>query len=354
LSFADPDFLYLGAAVVLVVAAGLWSHTRRRRHFAEFLGGRRAVERLSSSNLYRFRPERLLLLGGAAFALGVAAANPTWRVEPVEPPPPPPVRSIVIAIDVSGSMQATDVEPTRLAEAVAVARRILEAAADDRIGLLVFAGEAYALAPPTFDHRVIVYLLDGIVPTLASAQDPGTLLSAGLSAAVSAFGSEEAEVAPDRHIVVISDGEAGEPDAAVAAATEAARSGSITVHTLAVGTEVGAPMVMPRGQYQLGGQVVRPDGARAVSRLRTPLLRQVAELGGGSFTQAAEESQVEALLESLRRPVEPAVPPIRPPVWARYDLTFWAVAAALAALLLDSLLDARLPRLQRAPRRRLA
>ncbi len=349
-----PDYLYFGAAVVLLVAAGLWSHARRRRRFADFLGGRRAVARLSSFDLYRFRAERFLLLGAAAFALSAAAAGPIWRVDPVEPPVPPPIRSITLAVDVSASMQATDAAPNRLASAVAIARRIVDAAADDRIGLLVFAGESYALTPPTHDHSVVEYLLDGVVPTLASAQDPGTRLSAGILAAIDAFDEAEGSPEAQHEIIVISDGGAGEPDAAVVVAIQAAAGAGILVHAVAVGTDAGAPMVMPRGLYQLGGPVMTSDGSRAVSRLRAPLLQRIAELGGGSYTHGADEGRIEALLASLRRPADPTAPPINPPVWRRHDLTFWLVAAALSALLLESLFDARLPRFVRAPRRRLA
>lgn len=424
-TFANPEFVWFGAAVALFVALGLVGHTVRRRRFATFLGGRAAATRLSPVSLYRFRWERLILLGGAALALGVAAGDPITD-EVIEEPPPPPERQVMIAIDVSASMQASDVVPTRLAAAVEAARSIIRAEDERRIGLLLFAGEPYLLSPPTGDRGVLEYLLSGVVPTIASAYDPGTLLTvAAESAAVAlelpgrgpgfdgdpAGGSMTMEsgavgairsvganagaatgpgssVPPAiRSIVVITDSDTNENERQLEGVVTRMAEAGIIMHFVSVGSARGGTMVMPRGQYQLGGQVVGPGGAPAVSRPRPQILdRAVAVAGGSHVTFSADDPDaiVRALDEAEiaagavpRSPLEAVAarladaPEATPDpagggsfparitarvaeALAGLDLVSRLVAAAAAALLLESLLDMRRPGLTRIPRRKAA
>ena len=99
LTWVDPSLLAVGAALTALVLLGLWSHARRRRLLAEFLGGRRAMTRLSRPDLYRLGVRRALLLGAAGVALAVASAEPRWEDAP--PPLPPPVKRVILALDVS-------------------------------------------------------------------------------------------------------------------------------------------------------------------------------------------------------------------------------------------------------------
>ena len=152
MTFIDPASLQIGLALTALILMGLWSPRGRRRRLAEFLGGPRAVERVSRSNLYRLRLERVLLLGGAGLAIAMASAEPRWIMAPDQEPP---TKNVIIALDVSASMQATDVSPTRLARGVEVASDLVAALEAHRVGLLLFAGTGYPLAPPTYDHDAI-------------------------------------------------------------------------------------------------------------------------------------------------------------------------------------------------------
>ncbi|HSH76209.1 MAG TPA: VWA domain-containing protein, partial [Longimicrobiales bacterium] len=131
--WTDPSLLGLGAALTALVLLGLWSHAARRRRLAEFMGGRRATARLARPDLHRLGLHRLLLLGAAGLALSLAAAEPRWVSAPE---PQPPVKRIVLAIDVSASMQAEDAAPTRLGRAVQVAHELLDSLEHQRVGLL--------------------------------------------------------------------------------------------------------------------------------------------------------------------------------------------------------------------------
>ncbi len=361
MTWVDPSLLAVGGALTLLVLVGLWSYGRRRRLLAQFLGGRRAMRRLSRPDLSRFGLRRSLLLGLAGAALTIAAAEPRWVDAP--PPPPLPVKRIVLAIDVSASMQAEDEAPTRLAQAVANAHAALDSLGRHEVGLLLFAGTTYPLAPPTLDHQALRYLLSGVVPRLASAQDPGTLLSVAIDESVALLLRDlstmtgDPDVVPtaapaeavsgpqgEQLVVLITDGESGERDAVVFEAVERAREAEVGVYTIGVGREAGAGMTMPAGTYQLGGPVVDARGRPGRSRLREPLLRQIASDGGGAYAHGAEEPDVGALRVALADTGPEPEPTLEAaPSWAQYDVPFVLGAAALALILLESLLGMSLP-----------
>lgn len=354
--FADLSLLWLGGALTALILVGIWSHGRRRRRLAEFLGGRRALARLSRSDLSGFRLGRTLLLGVSGLCLAVAAAQPSW-IEP-SAPEPPPIDRLVLAIDVSASMQATDVEPTRLARAVDAARELLAELEDQEVGLVVFAGTSYRLAPPTLDHEALAFMLDGITPTMASAYDPGTLASVAILDAVGLLeSSQDSTARRGRHrVLLISDGDDGENQQAVLAAVDSARTVGVEVHAMGVGTDRGAGMSLASGTYQLGGPVTTASGGRAVSRLREATLRDLAGRGGGRYAHVDAVGDMVALRADLSAPPLPTqLPSTDPrPVWTRYDLPFVLGVAALVLVVLESLLDASLPRLPSLRTRRVA
>ncbi len=342
MTFVNPEFLLIGIVMAMLVVLALWSHARRRHRLGQFLGGQPAVRRLSGSNLYRLRVERIVLLALAALAIAGAAAEPRWQIEPV---PAPTIKNIVLAIDVSASMQASDVSPTRLAQAIEVAGELIQTLDGDRVGLLLFGGSTYPLAPPTIDHAVLHYFLTGLSPTMASAYDPGTLLSVGISEAATLV-ETNAEPESERAIVLIGDGETDESEAAVLSAVRVAADRGIGIHAIGMGTDEGGEMVLPRATYQVGGQVEDAAGAPAISRINELLLQRIAETGSGRYAYAGDDSELRSL-NSFFEAGESA------PLGARYELTFLFILVALSGLLFESLLDIRRPR-RAAPVRRVA
>jgi Ca-activated chloride channel family protein len=354
LIFADSSLLWLGGALTALVLLGVWSHGRRRRRLAAFLGGRRALVRLSRSDLSGFRVGRSLLLGLGGACLAVAAAGPSWTPPPA--PEPPPVDRLVLALDVSASMQATDVTPTRLARATDEARALLAGVAGQEVGLLVFAGTSYSLAPPTLDHHALAFMLDGVTATLASAYDPGTLVSVAVGEAMALLlASEDSTTRGGRQrVVVISDGDVGDNDRALLAAVDSARAAGVEIHAIGIGTDRGAGMSLPAGTYQLGGPVTTASGGRAVSRLREGPLRDLAGRGGGRYAHADAQGDLRALFADVSAPPPPTQSPANRPAWARYDIPFVLGLTALVLVLLESLLDASLPGLPALRPRRTA
>lgn len=354
--FVDASLLWLGGALTALVLLGVWSHGRRRRRLAEFLGGHRALARVSRSDLSGMRWGRSLLLGVAGASLAIAAAEPSWIEPPA--PEPPPVDRLVLAIDVSASMQGTDVEPTRLGRAVDVAREVLAEVGDQEVGLLVFAGTSYPIAPPTFDHEALAFMLDGVVPTTASAYDPGTLGSVAVLDAMRLLDApaDSGVTIGRRRILVISDGDDGEPERSLAAAIDSARTVGIEVHAIGVGTERGSSMSLPAGTYQLGGPVTTASGGRAFSRLNEGTLRALAERGGGRYALANAPGDLGGVGSAISSPPAPTELPggDARPWWVRHDVPYVLGVTALVLLLLESLLDAALPNLPALRARRVA
>jgi len=351
LTFTDTSLLLIGATLTGLILVGLWSHGVRRRKLARFLGGRRALDRVSRADLSRFGMRRTLLLGLAGIALAGAAADPHWTEGPS---PLAPVKRAILAIDVSASMQATDEEPTRLARATEAAHDLLDDLEGHEVGLVLYAGQSYPLAPPTYDLNAIRFLLDGVAPTMASSYDPGTLMSNAIDEAMallapdSVVDAEPAPPPPEEMILFVSDGDAEGPDAALEDALARAAEAGITVHAVGVGGERGSGMVLPRGTYQLGGPVVDARGAPGVTRLDESTLRELAGAGGGRYAHADNQGDLASLDAVLQAPTVPPDPDPAdaPPAWAAYDLPFILGSIALACVFLESLIGLALPRLR--------
>jgi len=288
----------------------------------------------------------VFLLGGAGVAIAMASAEPRWIMAPDQEPP---TKDVIIALDVSASMQATDVSPTRLARGVQVANDLVTALEAHRVGLLLFAGTGYPLAPPTFDHDAIRFLLGGVAPTIASQYDPGTLMSVGIDESIALLKRPtlvETEIPGPEIIVVIGDGDTGSDDGGVATALERAEEAGVQIHTIGIGTEEGSGMIMPAGTYQVGGPVVDVTGERAIARFGESLLQEVAEEGRGTYVHVDQNRDLRALQAELVDPSAEFAESSEdtPPAWTRYDLAYILGLAALLFIVSESLLDFRLPR----------
>lgn len=349
--FTDASLLAIGGALTGLILVGLWSHGVRRRRLARFLGGRRALDRVARSDLRRFGVRRTLLLGVAGIALAGAAAGPHWTDAPA---PLAPVKRAILAIDVSASMQATDASPTRLARAVDLALGVVDDLEGQEVGLVLYAGRAYPLAPPTKDLDAIRFLLGGVAPDIASSYDPGTLMSSAIDEGMALLSrgtdstavQERAPPPPEQMIVFVSDGDAPVTDDDLEDALSRARDAGVQVHAIGVGTQDGSGMAMPRGTYQMGGPVLDANGAPGRSRLNETTLRRLASEGDGRYALAGSPD-LAALSAELREPTVPPEPDPEsaPPAWAAYDLPFLLGGLALGLVLLESLFDVRLPRL---------
>jgi Ca-activated chloride channel homolog len=273
--FFSPGWLYiLGIIPVLVLI--YWFSRRRHRKAISAFGDKILMDRLMDG-YSTFRPGfRFFLIIIAIAALALALARPQFGTRLTE------VKrkgvEIMIALDVSNSMLATDIQPNRLERAKQAISGLVDQLHNDRIGLIVFAGTAYTQVPITTDYVSVRMFLDVIRPDMIPSQ--GTAIGSAISQAQSSF-APNSEL--NKAIIVISDGENHEDDA-VKAASEA-RTKGIQVHTIGLGNPNGSPIPLPGGgqndfQKDKDGQVV-------ITKLNEEVLSQIAAAGGGSYIRAS-------------------------------------------------------------------
>jgi Ca-activated chloride channel family protein len=282
--FERPGVLLLLLPAALILLGSILGHARRRQRFSAAFGGRAATQRLVGAELTRF-PRALLLPALAALLAIVAAANP--EREGVERDTRGEPGDVLIGIDISLSMQATDIAPNRLE----AARRAALALADgldrqQRVGVFLFAGQPYLLVPPTDDRDLAGWFLDAIQPELYNGNDEGTGIGAALDRAVTLFEADDRPTS-GRSVVIISDGETAEDGDELSRAARSLASRGITLFMIGVGTGDGAPVAIPGRPGQWGGPDAGPGNPRAVARLNEELLREVARAGGGSYSSAS-------------------------------------------------------------------
>ena len=270
--FANIEMLWLLVLVpVFVVAYVLYARRKRRR--LEAFGDPQLVAELMP-NASHVRPTvKFSLLMVAFTLLCFAAARPqygqreqTVKRQGIE---------AVIALDISNSMMAEDVVPNRLERAKQMLSKMIDRMVDDKVGLVVFAGEAFTQLPITCDYVSAKMFLSNIDPSLIKTQ--GTAIGDALSTSIRAFGAEQSEA--NRAIVLITDGENHEDDA-VAVATCAKEAG-IKILVVGIGKPEGAPIPIP------GTNDFRKDrqGNVVVSRLNEDMCREIAKAGNGIYVR---------------------------------------------------------------------
>ncbi len=295
MSFGRPELLWLAVIAPALLALAVYRFAKRRAAAAHALGDPALVERLGGEDLSQFPMLRLLLVAGAAFLLGIAAAGPRWGTRVVEGATSS--RSIVLALDVSKSMLAPDIEPNRLERQRVFVRRLLRELAGDRIGLVVFAGRAYVLSPLTVDHSALHLYLDALDPSIVS-QGGSSLASALTQAADLATGNDE--TSPEQAILLVSDGEAHDEEAMVLEIADQLGQTNARVFTVGIGTPGGAnvPDIDAR-TGRMNGFKRDENGEIVVSRLNASLLNEIARRTGGQFFAMGDGDVTSRVLAAL-------------------------------------------------------
>jgi len=271
--FDHPELLWtllaLPLLALLVLRLARWRRTALRR-----LGDTTTLSRFSTAPGAEARAFRVAALLAGFGALSLTLAGPQWGTRMQE------VRrrgiDLVMVVDVSRSMLARDVRPSRLDQAKEALSELLDRLPGDRVGLVAFAGSAQIFCPLTLDHgaaRIFLDILDpGMIP------DPGSALGAAIRKGGELFDAGEQKY---KVMVLFTDGEDQDTEPLVAA-REAARNGVI-VFTVGVGTPAGEPIPLKDESGKVVDYVRDEAGQVVTSRLNASLLEEIARVTGGTY-----------------------------------------------------------------------
>ena len=280
--FESPQYLYLLLVLLALVAIHYYSNYKKKKRIKHF--GDPDLTRQLFLGVSRWRPEvKFWLLMAALASFIIALARPQFgtRLDTRE-------RmgiEAIIALDVSNSMLAEDVKPNRLEKAKMMVSNMVDGMKDDKIGLIVFAGQAFVQLPITSDYVSAKMFLETISPSMISVQ--GTDIAEAITLSMRSFTQQE-DVS--RAIFVITDGEDNE-GRAVEAAKQAASQG-IHVYMLGIGNPGGAPIPIPGS----GHYIIDDEGNTVVSKLNEGMCREIATAGNGSYIYVDNSSSAQKKL----------------------------------------------------------
>lgn len=286
LQFSDPQYFWLLAAIPVLTAAYIWSIIRTRRQMAR-LGDSRMVRALMPRRSAPRQHVRFSLLLLAIALTALVLARPQYGLkqgqettEGIE---------VVVMMDVSNSMMARDVTPSRLDRAKLLVSNLVDRMNNDKLALGVFAGEAYPQLPITSDYAAAKLFLDALSPDMVTLQ--GTNIGAAIHLAEQSF-TDTKNVG--KAIVLITDGENHEAGAEEAV-KEAAKKG-INIFVIGVGTAQGAEIPTA------GGPLTDAQGNVVHSALNEQMCRDIARTGRGIYLHLDQtNSAQDELLNQMSR-----------------------------------------------------
>ena len=281
--FEDPIYLYLLLLIPLLALIRFVTWRNQKKRLRKF-GDPRLLKELMP-DVSRWRPGVKFWLLEAALALLVLMLARPQRGTRISHEKRTGIETI-ICVDVSNSMRAEDVTPSRLDRAKMMVENLVDHFTDDKIGLIVFAGDAFVQLPITSDYVSAKMFLSNIDPSMMATQ--GTDIARAIDMATHSFTQEKGI---GKAIIVITDGEDHEGGAVEAA--EAAKKAGMRVYMLGIGSTGGAPIPIPgTGDYMADN-----TGQTVMSALNEDMCKQIAEAGGGAYIHVDNNSNAQSLLD---------------------------------------------------------
>ena len=330
--FESPIYLYLLVLIPLLALIRYLSYRNQKKRLRKF--GEPSLLKALMPDVSRFRPSvKFWILQGALALLIVMLARPQMGTK-INHEKRVGIETI-IAMDISNSMRAEDIVPSRLDRSKMMVENLVDHFTNDKIGLIVFAGDAFVQLPITSDYVSAKMFLSSIDPSMMASQ--GTDIARAIEMASHSFTQEEGI---GKAIVVITDGEDHEGGAVEAA--EAAKKNGMRVYVLGVGSTQGAPIPVPgTGNYMQDN-----TGNTVMSALNEDMCKQVAQAGGGAYihveNNSAAQEQLDNELDKLAKKETSTA------VYSEFDEQFQAfgVLALLLLILEICIFDRRNPLLK--------
>lgn len=317
--FANPEWFW---GLLLIPAWGLITILRPTNHAEVQYSSLRFFNPQSADLLPLLRPALFLLRAGALVLILIALARPqsqsAWEDVTTEG------IDIVISFDVSASMLAKDFEPDRLEASKRVAINFISQRPNDRIGLVIYEGEAFTQCPLTTDHRVLKDLFRDVTTGLI---DGGTAIGMGLATAVNRLKESDAK---SRVIILLTDGVNNRGSIPPVTAAEIAREFGIRVYTIGVGTTgkaLSPTGIYPNGKYKYDYVDVEID---------EELMQEVAEMTGGQYFRATDADKLENIYNEIDQLEKTRIEVTQHS--RKHEEYFWFAAIGLALIGLEFLL----------------
>ena len=315
--FEDPAYLYLLISLPLLILIRMYGLRKRKKQLKDF-GDILLVKELMPNVSGGRRELKFWLMLAAVALIAIMLARPQMgtkisqdKRQGIE---------VMIALDISNSMKAEDVAPSRLDKSKMMIENLVDNFTDDKVGLVVFAGDAFIQLPITSDYVSAKMFLQNIDPSLIASQ--GTNLAEAVGLSSRSFTKQDNV---GRAIIVITDGEDHE-GGAVEAAKQAKKNG-MSVFVLGVGSTKGTPI--PDGN---GGYMKDNTGQVVMSALNEEMCKQVAEAGGGAYIHVDNNNLAQRQLDNEISKLQKG--DIMNVVYSEYDEQFQAVGILLIIILI--------------------
>ena len=282
ITFKNPELLWLGLVLIPMIAYHVFLQNRNR---AEFRFSSVAASQGAEANIKAKLTHlpfvlRMLAVSLLIVVLGRPQSTSSWQDVTTEG------IDIVMALDISGSMQAEDLKPNRLEASKKVAKTFIGNRPNDRLGLVIFAGESFTQCPLTTDHSVILNLFNDVKSGML--QD-GTAIGMGLATSVKRLKDSEAI---SKVVILLTDGDNNSGSIAPATAAEIAKEFGVRVYTIGVGTRGMAPFpqVDPFGRTRYVDMEVK---------INEELLTRIAEMTDGKYFRATDNASLEDVYKEI-------------------------------------------------------
>ena len=331
LRFEDPTYFWLLWILPVLVLIRFIGWRRRKAKLRKF--GDPALLKDLMPNISSYRPTVKFALMLTALALLIFMVARPQMGSKISHDKRQGIETI-ICLDISNSMLAEDVAPSRLDKSKMLVENLVDQFTNDKIGLVVFAGDAFVQLPITSDYVSAKMFLQNINPSLIQSQ--GTNFAQAIDLATKSFTQQDNV---GRAIIVITDGENHEPGATEA--VRAAKQKGINVYILGVGNPQGAPIPMGNGSY-----LKDQSGQTVMTKLNEDMCRQLAQAGNGQYIHVDNTSDAEQTLNDdltkLQKGETDAV------IYSEYDEQFQSVGILVILFLIFEvcLLDVNNPLLR--------
>ena len=330
--FEDTTYLYLLILLPFLIFIRIWGVRKRKKQLAKF-GDPALLKQLMPNVSMAKREVKFWLMTSAVALLIGMLARPQMGTK-INQEQRQGIEGI-IALDISNSMKAEDVAPSRLDKSKMLIENLVDNFTNDKIGLIVFAGDAFVQLPITSDYVSAKMFLQNITPELIAAQ--GTNLAEAIDLSSHSFTKQEKV---GRAIIVITDGE--DHEGGVEKVAKAAKKNGIRIFVLGVGSAKGAPI--PDGN---GGYMKDKTGQEVMSALNEDMCKQIAAAGGGAYIHVDNNNIAQRQLDNEIAKLQKG--DIMNVVYSEYDEQFQAVGILLLLVLIIEtiLLESKNPLLKR-------